>query len=157
MKKTIVIDNKEVTFEANAAIFYVYKNQFGNDILTILMPVISEVLRNSDELFKRNIKNIFKKSGEDKINIDILPSDFGDLLESVYSIEMVDLQNIIWTMAKMADEDIKEPARWYAEFEEFPIFETAKELVEILLPSLISKKKLKKLREIKKTIATMST
>ncbi|MGI5949732.1 hypothetical protein [Peptoniphilus sp.] len=142
MEKTITIDGQEVKFSANAAFPIIYKKQFGHDILTILMPLISEALKGADELLMRS---------EDD---GIMPSDIGTLLESVYSLEMVDMLNLCWALAKSANPDIDEPIKWFAKFNEFPIIDVMQELSEILLPSLISKKKLKTMEAKLKTIMT---
>lgn len=133
MEKTITIDSKPVRFRMNAAFTYAYKNQFGKDVLTIIMPLISEVLANADEIFKKNAQ-------------DIAPSDIAAVLEGVYSLEMIDIQNMIWTMAMLADDSIPEPQLWYGKFEEIAILDVAAELAPILISSLVSKKKLEVLR-----------
>lgn len=133
MQKIINIDGQEVKFSTNAAFPIIYKKQFGHDILTILMPLISELLKGADELMKKS---------KDQI---IMPSDIGELLESVYSLEMVDALNLCWVLAKSANPEIEEPENWFAKFDEFPIIDIMQELSEILLPSLISKKKLEKI------------
>lgn len=133
MEKTITIDNKPIRFRMNAAFTYVYKNQFGKDVLTIIMPLISEVLANADEIFKKNAQ-------------DIVPSDIAAVLEGVYSLEMIDIQNMIWTMARLADDSIPEPQLWYGQFEEIAILDVAAELAPMFISSLVSKKKLKDLR-----------
>lgn len=133
MLKTIKIDGKEIRFESNAALGYVFKAQCGYDILTVLLPMLSELLANADELFE-------KKSGS------ILPSDIGTLLEGVYSLELSNIQDLIWTMAKLADDGIAEPTKWYAQFEEFPLLDVSMELFPMLLSTMISKKKLSEMR-----------
>lgn len=137
MEKTIMIDEKPVRFKMNAAFTYVFKRQFGKDILTMVMPLVSELLSSADEVFKKDAK-------------DLKPSDIAGLLEDVYSLEIVDIQNIIWTMAKLADDEIQEPALWYSQFEEFAIFDVASELATVFFGSLVSKKKLENLRKIVK-------
>ena len=133
MEKTITIDNKPVRFRMNAAFTYAYKNQFGKDVLTIIMPLISEVLANADEIFKKNAQ-------------DIVPSDIAAVLEGIYSLEMIDIQNMIWTMAMLADDSIPEPQLWYGQFEEIAMLDVAAELAPMFISSLVSKKKLKDLR-----------
>ncbi|MDY2986135.1 MAG: hypothetical protein SOR77_00735 [Peptoniphilus sp.] len=137
MEKVIEINGRQVAFKANAAFPLVYKNQFGKDILTIIMPIISELLKGADELMAK--KETIKAS------------DLGALLENVYALELNDILSLIWTMAKIADPNIKEPLVWFSEFEEFPIFDVAKELLTILIPSLVTKKKLTKIMEAIKT------
>ncbi|MFR6151377.1 hypothetical protein [Peptoniphilus harei] len=133
MIKTINIDGKEVKFSTNAYFANIFKNQFGYDILTVIMPLVSEALKGLDELYIRQETEA------------IMPSTIGELLENVYSLEMVDINNFIWSLAKMADPSIDEPIKWYSQFNEFPVIDILKELSEIIVPSLISKKKLEEI------------
>lgn len=133
MIKTINIDGKEVKFSTNAYFANIFKNQFGYDILTVIMPLVSEALKGLDELYIRQETEA------------IMPSTIGELLENVYSLEMVDINNFIWSLAKMADSSIDEPIKWYSQFNEFPVIDILKELLEIIVPSLISKKKLEEI------------
>ena len=133
MIKTINIDGKEVKFSTNAYFANIFKNQFGYDILTVIMPLVSEALKGLDELYIRQETEA------------IMPSTIGELLENVYSLEMVDINNFIWSLAKMADASIDEPIKWYSQFNEFPVIDIPKELLEIIVPSLISKKKLEEI------------
>ena len=133
MIKTINIDGKEVKFSTNAYFANIFKNQFGYDILTVIMPLVSEALKGLDELYIRQETEA------------IMPSTIGELLENVYSLEMVDINNFIWSLAKMADPSIDEPIKWYSQFNEFPVIDILKELLEIIVPSLIKKKKLEEI------------
>lgn len=126
MEKTLVIDGKEVKFKSGASFARIYKTQFGRDILTVIMPLLSETLKNLDEVFE---------------NPKITPSVMATVLDGVYSLELIDVQNIIWSMAKLADKSIPEPEKWEEQFDEFPVFDIAKELLEIFIPSLVTKKK----------------
>ena len=45
MIKTIKIDGKDVKFKASATFALKYKSYFDKDILTIILPAMSEVLR----------------------------------------------------------------------------------------------------------------
>lgn len=139
MIKTINIDGKEVKFSTNAYFANIFKNQFGYDILTVIMPLVSEALKGLDDLYTRANQEA------------IVPSTIGEVLENIYSLEMVDVNNFIWSLAKMADPKIDEPIKWYSQFNEFPVIDILKELWEIILPSLISKKKLEDIVKIPKT------
>lgn len=133
MIKTINIDGKEVKFSTNAYFANIFKNQFGYDILTVIMPLVSEALKGLDDLYT--------KANQEAI----VPSTIGEVLENIYSLEMVDINNFIWSLAKMADPEIDEPIKWYSQFNEFPVIDILKELLEIIVPSLISKKKLEEI------------
>lgn len=133
MQKTLTIGGREVKFVCNASFPIVFKNQFGYDILTVIMPLISEVLEGLDSAMKAE---------------EITPSVIGEVLENVYSLELTDIMHLIWTLAKLGNKDIEDCEKWFASFEEFEIFDVAKELSDIVLPSLISKKKLMNLKKM---------
>lgn len=141
MEKIIKIDDKEVLLKANAMFPILYKQTFGEDILTVILPLISEVLQNADDIFS-------EVQGDE---LSITPSKLGDLVEGVYSLEMVDILKIIWTTAKLGDKSIKPLENWIEEFDEFPIFEIGFEAIKIIIPTLISKKKLENIKSLLQT------
>lgn len=134
MKKTLTIDNQEVGFDFNMSTFIVFKSQTGVDMLPILTQLVSEVLKGTEDLFQ-----------EGK---DITSYDIGTILENVYSVEMVDLLNFVWSMAKTNDPQIQEPVKWFSQFEKFELIDVLQELLEIVLPSMLSTKKLESLKKM---------
>lgn len=134
MKKTLTIDNQEVGFDFNMSTFIVFKSQTGVDMLPILTQLTSELLKGTEDLFE-----------EGK---DITTYDLGIILENVYSVEMVDLLNFVWSMAKTNDPDIAEPTKWFSQFEQFELIDVLQELLEIVLPSMLSTKKLESLKKM---------
>lgn len=143
MIKTITIDGKEVQFKASASFPIIYKANFNSDILTVIMPLIAELLRGMDDLLAKDIL----KDGK----LNLIPSDLANILENVYSVELVDIMNLLWTLAKCADKEVPEPAKWFDQFAEFPVIDIAVEVFPMLFTSLFSKKKL---MEIAKTVET---
>lgn len=137
MKKTLTIDNQEVGFDFNMSTFIVFKSQTGVDMLPILTQLVSEVLKGTEDLFE-----------EGK---DITSYDIGTVLENVYSVEMVDLLNFVWSMAKTNDPQIQEPVKWFSQFEKFELIDVLQELLEIVLPSMLSTKKLESLKKMLQT------
>lgn len=134
-----MIDNKEVQFKASASFPIIYKANFNSDILTVIMPIISDLLKGMDDLLSEDLI----KDGK----LNLVPSDLATMLENVYSLELVDIMNLLWTLAKCADKEIPEPAKWFDDFDEFPIFDIAAEVFPMLFTSLISKKKLTEMTE----------
>lgn len=134
MKKTLTIDNQEVGFDFNMSTFIVFKSQTGVDMLPILTQLVSEVLKGTEDLFQ-----------EGK---DITSYDIGTVLENVYSVEMIDLLNFVWSMAKTNDPQIQEPVKWFSQFEKFELIDVLQELLEIVLPSMLSTKKLESLKKM---------
>ena len=135
MEKTITIDGKEVRFKASASFPLIYKANFNVDILTIIMPLLSEVIGSAEGMFT---KDSFKDG-----SLVLTPETISTALEGVYSLELIDIMNLLWTMAKCADDEIPEPMKWFGEFDEFPIVDIAVQVFPMLFESLFSKKKLK--------------
>lgn len=133
MQKTVNIGGKDVNFKFTLAAFYIFKNQFGYDAMVKVIPTLGEIL--SDLSFQE----IVAKDGDEAMLMDMLISS----LDNVYSFEMVDLLNMLWSFAKAGDPSIGDPMVWYNQFDEFPICDVLKEIGEPLLRSIGAKKKLK--------------
>lgn len=149
MEKTITIDGKEVRFKASASFPLIYKANFNVDILTIIMPLLSEVIGSADEMFT---EDSFKDG-----TLVLTPETISTALEGVYSLELIDIMNLLWTMAKCADPEIPEPMKWFGEFDEFPIIDIAVQVFPMLFESLFSKKKFRGMTTPPKKAAKKST
>lgn len=132
MEKTIIIDGKAVRLKATASFAIRYKQQFGVDLLTKLIPMIA-VFENVDKEIEMG----------DAIKLLV---DNGNLLE------LNDLYNLVWVLAKTADPSIPEPIEWLDEFSVFPLADILQEAIDLVLPTLISTKESKK-----KTMTVMET
>nr|DAF54316.1 MAG TPA: tail assembly chaperone protein [Siphoviridae sp. ctZUr4] len=142
MIKTIKIDDKDVKFSFSLASFYIYKNQFGQDAMSVILPLLADVIGAIDP-------EIIVENGE--ISSEKLVKTAGDIFDQIISVEITEVADIIWAFAKAADDEIPEPALWYGNFEEFPLFDVGKELLPCLYDSLISKKKILKNTQIATT------
>lgn len=111
MVKTINIDGKPVKFSTSFAWMLHYKAQFGVDPATFIIPATTAAAKD--------------KTG----------------LEALNSIGFVNIAQIAWACAKVADKDIADPESWYAGFDEFPIVEIATELLPVVFSSFNVKKK----------------
>jgi hypothetical protein len=143
MIKTIDIDDKPVKFDTSLAWMILYKAQFGDDPLSIIMPALQEA-----------IPLVFVATSKDnKIDLnDLTESDIEGIADIFGTLEATQVLNIIWALAKNADNKIEEPMDWLHEFEYFPIDEIITQLVPALAETCISKKKYKALaQKIKKT------
>lgn len=135
MIKEIKIGDKDVKFSFGLASFYIYKNQFGQDAMTVILPLLSDIVNSLDPKVFYKIKN------QEEKNQAIFES-IGGVLDEIARVEITELADIIWSFAKAADSEIPEPMKWYASFDEFPIYDVGKELLPCLYESLISKKKI---------------
>lgn len=108
MEKTITIDGKKVRFRNSGAVMLRYKMQFGKEFL-------AELAQMEEAVQTRKVK------GKDTV--------------VSYDLEKFNLEvmyNILWTLAKNADNSIPEPLEWLDSFEEFPVFDIFQQIEEIL-------------------------
>lgn len=112
MLKTIEIDGKKVRFESKGSTPLRYKKQFGADFLA----------------------DILKLGALGNLNKN-------EILESMSALDTEVFYNIVWVLAKTAENEIPEPFEWFDTFDTFPIIEIIPELQELIMASLQSKKK----------------
>ena len=135
MIKTIKIDDEhEITLSNNIGWAMEYREQFGHDIIPDLLPAVSAALSLLGEIDKKgfNLK---------KIDKDIMQ----DALISLSGAQAVDVINLVWAMAKTADDKLPEPKKWVRNFETFPLDIIVPEAFKLLLEGLISTKNLQSL------------
>lgn len=118
MEKTIVIDGKNITFKSTGGTLYRYKNQFGREYIADAM-ILSE-FQQSKRIEK--IKTADGKTAEHEIY------DYTKLnLELAY--------NLIWTLAKTADDSIPDPQSWLDSFDTFPVMDILPMVLELFSKS----------------------
>lgn len=145
MEKTIQIGNKDVRLNNNIGWTIDYRDQFGQDIIPTLLPMVAAAL----DL----IKGLLEEA-EDASNLDwkdILKVIDGDTLIDALvhlgGLEFRDFINVTWAMAKCADESIPEPRTWVRQFETFPVDVIAPAVFELVYSGIVSSKNLKRLKE----------
>ena len=148
MEKKIKLDNKtSITLNNNVGWLFLYKDQFGRDIVPTLVPVLNAGI---DLVF-----GIYRETGG-KINKETIMSiDTNALTEAIYNaaaIESVDLLNIVWALAKNADEEIPEPREWFKQFDVFPVDVIAPAVFELIFKAMVSTKNLKRLQNMKESL-----
>ena len=153
MEKKIKLDSKtSITLNNNVGWLFLYKDQFGRDIVPTLVPVLNAGI---DLVF-----GVYKETGG-KINKEtIMNIDTGALTEAVYNaaaIEAVDLLNIVWALAKNADEEIPEPREWFKQFDVFPVDVIAPAVFELIFKAMVSTKNLKRLQNLRESLQPNST
>ena len=126
-------------------------NQFENidNVIPLKIKYNDAWARDTAPIFVRNNKELravdfrFNAYGGD---VDGLYSNYKDddaLTKNIakyfninrYDIEKFNLEvmyNILWTLAKNADNSIPEPLEWLDSFEEFPVFDIFSQIEEIL-------------------------
>lgn len=144
MIKTIKVDkNTTLKLSNNIGWMLAYRDQFGRDIVPVLVPVLSAVIDIAVEVNKA-------AAGEKVSTATILQQmDTGILRDAIFEmsgLEFVDVINIIWAMAKAADEDIEEPREWVKQFDAFPLDVIMPVVFDMVLACMVSTKNLKRLR-----------
>ena len=144
MEKKIKIDSKNnLKLNNNVGWLFIYKDQFGRDIVPTLVPVLNAGI---DLVF-----GIYKETGGKFTKDSIMQIDtdaLTDALIQATAIEATDLINITWALAKNADEDIPEPREWVRQFDTFPVDVIAPEVFKMLFKGMVSTKNSRRLQNL---------
>lgn len=151
MEKIITISNKDVKLSNSVAWTMEYRDQFGKDIVPTLMPILVSA---SDALAM-----IISETGEDintKSIAEALNGRSMEVLLPLFQVEFVDLViDVVWAMAKAADEGIAPPKQWVRQFDEFPLDEIVPALLEMIVKGFVSSKNLRRLEGIKENLKAL--
>lgn len=145
MKKTIKIDDEQ-KFEINSSSgwLYAYQEQFGHDVLPVLLPAAEALLQIMADLMKDsksdNVADILAAADEETISNAFI---------TLSGMQLTTITNIVWAMAKNANDSIESPREWLNSFDVFPWDIVVPQVLSAALEACISKKKFEK---IKKTI-----
>lgn len=153
MEKVIKIGKKEVRLNNNVAWTMEYRDQFGKDILPVVMPLLASVIEGVS-----TIAADADKGGELTVTsiAQTLEGRAIDFLLPMFQAEFVDLVvNVTWAMAKAADEDIEAPKRWVRQFDEFPLDVIGPAVFDMVLKGFVSSKNLKRLKKIGESLKTL--
>ena len=141
MEKVIKIGKQEVKLNNNVAWTMEYRDQFGKDILPVIMPFMASMIE--------GVSAIVSDAGEITMqNIaEALEGRSMDVLLPLFQAEFVDLVvNVTWAMAKAADESTEPPKRWVRQFDSFPLDVVGPEVFDMALKGFVSSKNLKRLK-----------
>lgn len=143
MEKVIKIGKQEVKLSNNVAWLMEYKDQFGKDATQELIPLVATMI----ETLGSGLTAY--QNGE--INLEALSEAIEgrafELLVPIYQSELsTTLINIIWAMAKAADETIDPPKKWVRQFDSFPFDVVGPEVWDLVVKGFVSSKNLKRLR-----------
>lgn len=117
MLKTLIIGDKQASFNSNFAWCFIYKQQFHRDPLTVILPAF----------MRANGENL----AEEEYAFAIL--------EAMGATEVAD---IAWSMARLADGDIPDPMTWVESFgDDFNLIDLLTEVIPMAIQSCVSTKK----------------
>lgn len=147
MEKIIKIGDKEVRLNNNIGWTMEYRDQFGKDILPVIMPFITSMIE--------SVSTVIADAETDgeitTTNIAAALSGRSlDVVLPLYQAEFVDLViNVIWSMAKTADETIEPPRKWVRQFEGFYLDEIIPEVLDMVITGFMSVKNRERLEGVK--------
>ena len=152
MKKIIKIGDKDVELSNNVAWTMEYRDQFNKDIVPAIMPLIASVME--------GVSSILAEAGTDIKDVKAIASAIEgrsmDILLPVFQVEFVDtIINVVWAMAKAANENIEPPKRWVRQFDEFPLDVIVPEVFELIFKGFVSSKNLERLGTIKENLKNL--
>lgn len=153
MEKVIKIGKQEVRLNNNVAWTMEYRDQFGKDILPVIMPLMASMVE--------GVSTVAAEADRDgEITMasiaETLEGRAIDVLLPMFQAEFVDLVvNVTWAMAKAADESIEPPKRWVRQFDEFPLDVVGPAVFDMAMKGFISSKNLKRLKKISASIKTL--
>lgn len=148
MEKTIKAGKKSYKLTNKVKWMTVYKNEFGRDIMPMLVPVANAFLELAVSVMKSTGGKALDMSKAGEVLKDI---DIADIQSSMYSLaglEFTDLLQIVWSMARTLDEETADFDTWVDEFVDdfFPVDEIAPTIIEINAKALMSSKNYSRLR-----------
>ena len=147
MRQTITIGDKSLTLDNNLGWALAYRDQFGRDVIPAIMPLVAGALDIAGGLLEETGKT---KDVTIKDVLGILDGDrFMDAIVHLGSVEITDFINIVWALAKCADDDIPEPRTWIRQFDTFPMDVVAPAVFSLIAKGMISGKNLERLQAIK--------
>lgn len=150
MEKIITIGDKEVKLSNNVVWAMEYRDQFGTDIVPALMPLIASALEGLAAIVSENPDASITGalSAIEGRAMDVLIPAMQTELSSV-------VVNVVWAMAKAADESIEPPKKWVRQFDTFPLDVIIPEVGELALKGFVSSKNLERLRTLKESLKGM--
>ena len=145
MEKIINIEGVDLKLNNQVAWTMEYKDQFGKDIVPVIMPMISAIVE--------GLASVISESETTNLTAKQISEAFQgrsmEILLPMFQVEFVDIIiNVTWALAKCADETIPEPKRWIRQFDTFPLDVIVPEVYELVMQGFVSSKNWERLREI---------
>lgn len=139
-------------FEINSSNgwFYIYQEQFGHDVLPVLLPAVEAIIQALADLMKgmdekiEDVTEILKAADRDTLS---------DMFITLSGMQLTTVLNIVWSMAKNAKHDIASPQEWVNSFDVLPWDIVVPQALLAALEACMSKKKFDTIR---KTLGKLS-
>ena len=145
MEKIINIEGVDLKLNNQVAWTMEYKDQFGRDIVPVIMPMISAIVE--------GLASVISESETKEISAKQISEAFQgrsmEILLPMFQVEFVDIIiNVTWALAKCADETIPEPKKWIRQFDSFPLDIIVPEVYQLVMQGFVSSKNWARLKEM---------
>ena len=143
MIKVIKLDSKKsIKIDNNISWMLIYRNQFNHDILVTLMPAISSMVKLVADSLDAVVDN-------GKINLKaVSPDAWDEALIQLSGLQITDLLEVTWAMAKGADDEIEsEPLEWLKTLPCFPMDVIMPQVAEAIMDGCVSSKNSQRIRK----------
>ena len=149
MEKIINIEGKELKLNNQVAWTMEYKDQFGRDIVPVIMPMVSAIVE--------GLASVISENETAEISAKQISEAFQgrsmEILLPMFQVEFVDIIiNVTWALAKCADETIPEPKKGIRQFDSFPLDIIVPEVYQLVMQGFVSSKNLARLKEMSKKL-----
>ena len=152
MTKTIILEEgRELVLNNQIKWLQIYQDEFGTDILPVLMPALLSGTKMIAALAEEagTVKGVNEEALIKVANSDTLD----DIALRLATGQFTDIMKITWAMAKRANPEIKEYNLWIGEIEEFPLLDTILPAVaELLARGMLTTKNWTRLTENLKSL-----
>lgn len=151
MEKIITLGDKEVKLSNNVAWTMEYRDQFNKDVMESMMPAITTIIE--------TFATVISETGKTELDLmDIMGAIQGRTFDVMLPLTQLGLTdsvvNVVWAMAKAADETIDPPKKWVRQFDEFPLDVIIPEVGGMILKGFASSKNLERLRKMGEGLKT---
>lgn len=142
IKEINISENEKIKLNASLGWVLRYRAQFGHDILPDMLPMLESGLV--------LVGGAMDESGELEWRKLLDFDNVSSAMISFAGAEFATALNIIWAMAKNADESIPAPFDWANQFENFPLDKIIPEVLDALISTVVSEKNRKRLGKLAK-------
>lgn len=148
MEKTIKLDSKtSIRVSNNVEWALIYKDQFGRDVLPMLIPVANTFIELAVSVMKTTGGKSLDLVNAGEVMKDLDISDVQSALYSLAGLEFTDILYITWAMAKAADDSIEEPRVWVRSLPSFPVDAIVPVIFDMNVQFLTTSKNYKRLQK----------
>lgn len=151
MEKVIKIGKQSVRLTNNVAWTMEYRDQFGKDIVPVIMPLLASLLEGASVVVTGSDGEIdLKQVGQ---IAEAIEGRSMEILLPLFQVEFVDtIIGVTWAMAKAADENIEPPKQWVRKFDRFPLDVIIPAVYDLVLKGFMSLKNLERLKALREDL-----